>query len=128
MTNSTKTLLWVIAESLIIFIIMSLPSNKLPSQNSFTNEFKIDKMVHTILFFVLSYSLQSHLNKKNLKKNRSQFISLILCILYGVSLEFYQKYFVTSRSFELADIFADSIGSIFGSYFYCFYDKTKEIL
>ena len=128
MTNSFKTLVWVIAEILIIFIIMSLPGNKLPAENSFTYAFKVDKIVHIVLFFILSYTLLLYFNKsdkKYLKNKRIQIIAIISCIVYGILLEFYQKLFVPSRSFDIADILADAIGAIFGLlFFYSYVNKN----
>jgi VanZ family protein len=122
--TSMKYFIWVLAEILIIFIIMSLPGNKLPAENSFTHAFKVDKLVHILLFFILSYTLLLYFkksNKKYLKNKRVQIIAIILCIVYGIFLEFFQKIFVPSRSFDVADILADSIGAIFGLFFYYFY-------
>ena len=128
MTNSFKTLVWVIAEILIIFIIMSMPGNKLPAENSFTYAFKVDKIVHIVLFFILSYTLLLYFkqsDKKYLKNKRIQIIAVILCILYGIFLEFYQKIFVPSRSFDIADMLADAVGSIFGLlFFYSYANKN----
>ena len=131
MTNSFKTLVWVIAEILIIFIIMSLPGNKLPAENSFTYAFKVDKIVHILLFVMLSYTLLLYFkksNKKYLKNKRVQIIAIILCIVYGIFLELYQKLFVPSRSFDIADILADAIGAIFGLLFFYFYTIKKNVI
>ena len=103
---------------------MSLPGNKLPAENSFTYAFKVDKIVHIVLFFILSYTLLLYFNKsdkKYLKNKRIQIIAIISCIVYGILLEFYQKLFVPSRSFDIADIVADAIGAIFGLIFFYFY-------
>ncbi|MEY4050866.1 MAG: hypothetical protein RL262_1700 [Bacteroidota bacterium] len=128
MTNSFKTLVWVIAEILVIFIIMSMPGNKLPAENSFTYALKVDKIVHIVLFFVLSYTLLLYFkksDKKYLKNKRFQIIAIILCILYGILLEFYQKLFAPSRSFDIADMLADAIGAIFGFlFFYSYVNKN----
>ena len=119
-----KYLIWVIAEILIIFIIMILPGNKLPAENSFTYAFKVDKIVHILLFFILGYTLLLYFkksNKKYLKNKRVQIIAIIICIVYGIFLEFFQKLFVPSRSFDIADILADAIGAVFGLLFFYFY-------
>jgi len=128
MTNSFKTFVWVIAEILIIFIIMSMAGNKLPAENSFTYAFKVDKIVHIVLFFILSYTLLLYFkksDKKYLKNKRIQIIAIISCIVYGILLEFYQKLFVPSRSFDITDMLANAIGSIFGLlFFYCYVNKN----
>ena len=129
MTNSFKTFVWVIAEILIIFIIMSMPGNKLPAENSFTYAFKVDKVIHFILFFTFSYTLLLYFkksDKKCLKNKRIQIIAVISCIIYGILLEFYQKLYVPSRSFDITDMLANTIGSIFGLLFF-YICATKNI-
>ena len=57
---------------------MSLPGNKLPAENSFTYNFKVDKIVHILLFFILSYTILLYFkksNKKHLKNKRTQIIA-----------------------------------------------------
>ena len=103
---------------------MILPGNKLPAENSFTYAFKVDKIVHILLFFILVYTLLLYFKKSNekyLKNKRVQIISIIICIVYGIFLEFFQKLFVPSRSFDIADILADAIGAVFGLLFFYFY-------
>jgi len=39
-------------------------------------------------------------------------LSLILCIVFGIGMEFYQKYFVPSRGFEVGDMLADAMGAL----------------
>ena len=128
MTNSFKTLVWVIAEILIIFIIMSIAGNKFPAENSFTYAYKVDKIVHIVLFFILSYTLLLYFkksDKKYLKNKRIQIIAIISCIVYGILLEFYQKLFAPSRSFDITDMLANAIGSIFGLlFFYSYVNKN----
>ena len=38
----------------------------------------------------------------------------IVCIAYGVAMEFVQKYFIPNRSFDIGDIMADTVGSLLG--------------
>ena len=105
-----------------------MPGNKLPAENSFTYALKVDKIVHIVLFFVLSYTFLLYFkksDKKYLKNKRFQIIAIILCILFGILLEFYQKLFVPSRSFDIADMLADAIGAIFGLlFFYSYVNKN----
>ena len=37
--------------------------------------------------------------------------------LYGIAMEFVQKYFIPFRSFDFGDIIADGIGCVAGYYF-----------
>lgn len=55
-------------------------------------------------------------NNKKPGKNRSYFIIAgLLCIAYGVGMEYVQKYYVPNRSFDVGDIIADSVGSVLGT-------------
>ena len=42
---------------------------------------------------------------------------MILGILYGLLMEFVQKYFIPHRSFDLYDVLADATGCIIGYFF-----------
>lgn len=105
-----KRKLWVIAEIGIVFLLLSLPGNKFPKQEI---DFPIDKLVHIILFASLVFSFLYYYEKSSIaffKTNRAKAYTLLLCILYGIGMEFYQKYYVPSREFEIADMLADAIG------------------
>lgn len=38
----------------------------------------------------------------------------LICVAYGIIMEFVQKYYIPNRSFDVADIAADTIGSVLG--------------
>ena len=68
----------------------------------------------------LAFSLRLGLNKYfvNQIKGNQRFLLLLLivfCIVYGISDEIHQI-FVPSRSSDIFDVIADSIGSIFGAF------------
>jgi VanZ family protein len=110
-----KTWLWVVAEIVIIFILLSLPGNSFHTSSNWFGFLPIDKMVHMILFGSLAFSLfYSFENSKynGLKTVRAKAYALIFCMLYGIAMEYYQKYFVPSRGFEVADMLADTAGAI----------------
>jgi VanZ family protein len=46
------------------------------------------------------------------RSTRTKALTLILCILYGIGMEFYQKYFVPSRSLDVIDMLADAMGAL----------------
>ena len=110
-----KTSLWVIAEIVIIFILLSLPGSSFHKPALWLGELPIDKLVHLCLFGSLAFSIFYHFEKsknKSLKTVRSKAYALLFCMLYGIGMEYYQKYFVPSRGFEVADMLADTIGAI----------------
>lgn len=109
---------------------MSMPGTKLPAENSFISTLKVDKIVHIVVFFTLSYTLLFYFkksDKKNLKRKRIQILAVIITIIYGILLEFYQKIYVPSRSFDIADMLADAVGVIFGLLFFYFYTNKNAV-
>jgi len=112
---SIKTFIWVVAEIAIVFILLSLPGSSFHTPSKWFGDFPIDKLVHICLFGSLSFSFFVHfekMNYKQLKTVRAKAIVLIFCIVYGIGMEFYQKYFVPTRGFEVNDMLADAVGAI----------------
>jgi VanZ family protein len=112
---SIKTFIWVVAEIAIVFILLSLPGSSFHTPSKWFGDFPIDKLVHVCLFGSLSFSFFVHfekMNYKQLKTVRAKAIVLIFCIVYGIGMEFYQKYFVPTRGFEVNDMLADAVGAI----------------
>ncbi len=110
-----KSLFWAIAEIAIIFILLSLPGSSFPDQTKWYGDFPMDKLVHICLFGSLAFSIFFHFEKSKyavLKSVRAKAYVLIFCILYGIGMEYYQKYFVPSRGFEVNDMLADAAGAI----------------
>ena len=99
MTNSIKTLVWVIAEFVLVFVLLSLPGNEFNDHSSWISKIMAlpfaDKVVHMGLFGSLALSLFFHLElltDERYKSTRAKAIALIICILYGIGMEYYQKY------------------------------------
>ncbi len=112
---SIKTFIWVVAEIVIVFILLSLPGSSFHTQSKWFGDFPIDKLVHVCLFGSLSFSFFIHFENtkyRQLKTVRAKAIVLIFCIVYGIGMEFYQKYFVPTRGFEVNDMLADAVGAI----------------
>ncbi len=112
---SIKTLGWVVAEIIITFILLSLPGNSFHTQSRWFGNFPIDKLVHIGLFGSLAFSFFFHfekLNSKKFKSVRAKAYALIFCIIYGIAMEYYQKYYVPSRGFDVNDMLADAAGAI----------------
>jgi VanZ family protein len=110
-----KTLIWVIAEILLVFVLLSMPGSSFHATSNWFGNFPIDKLVHVCLFGSLALSFFVHcenLKNKKYKSVRAKALVLIFCIVYGIAMEFYQKNYVPSRGFEVADMLADAIGAI----------------
>ena len=99
--------------TILIFVLLIIPTNGLEGKD--VNEIpNVDKFVHVILFAVFSFLWLSFVDSTNPIIDKFILLAiLILGSLYGLGMEFVQKYF-TERSFSLLDALADTIGTAIG--------------
>jgi VanZ family protein len=104
-----SALIW----TMLIFILLVMPTTGLEGKD--VNEIpNVDKIVHVILFAVFSFLWFSFFDSNYPQKRNLIFPAIfIMGSLYGLGMEFVQKYF-TERSFSLMDALADSIGILIG--------------
>jgi VanZ family protein len=133
------TILW----SIFIFILCALPSASLPNL-SWLELVSPDKWAHASVFGILS--LLARLNTVQLPietlatikakfKNKvsfahflkqPNFVIILLCTLYGISIEFYQGFFTDDRMFDWFDALANTVGTFLGIWFYERYVTTSQ--
>lgn len=93
--------------SIIWALIMLLATTMKPGDDMPKIEIPyMDKIVHFGIFGVLGFLI-------TYEQRRAQLITLILCALYGAMIEVIQL-FLPWRSFEWADMLADTLGAIAG--------------
>lgn len=99
--------------TILIFVLLIIPTNGLEGKD--VNEIpNVDKFVHVILFAVFGFLWLSFVDSTNPINDKFILLAiLILGSLYGLGMEFVQKYF-TERSFSLLDALADTIGTAIG--------------
>ena len=118
--NSTllkRSTLAIMGWFILCTILLTLPGTSLPSEN-WMGDIGLDKWIHIFLFAVMAFLAcwAIYTINKNKDRNKRHFIIAgLLCIAYGVAMEFVQKYYVPNRSFDLGDIIADAIGGIIGT-------------
>ncbi len=104
---------------IISIILLTLPGTAFPKEN-WLDKVWFDKWVHIGIFAIMVtlwcwailkiYSVATRL--------RTIFIGIgLLCLLYGIGMEFVQKYFINNRSFDNGDIIADAVGCTLGVLF-----------
>ncbi|MBS1735514.1 MAG: VanZ family protein [Bacteroidetes bacterium] len=101
-----------IAWFFIICFLVFLPGKDVPSLG-WMDQLQIDKLVHAFMFFMLILFFYAPFYKIGSTANSRKKSLILLCIagvIWGISIEFIQKYFVPGRSFDLFDWLADSIG------------------
>ncbi len=74
-----------------------------------------------LLCFLFSFPL-----KNFLKKNNWIILIALAGLIFGIAMEFVQKYFIPGRSCEVTDMFADGIGCLMGWWFSKKYFNWEE--
>ncbi len=109
-----------IAWLIVSTVLFTLPASAFPRE-TWTDEIPIfDKWVHLGIFIILSVLACNAVYKTNKLSEKlfGKFILIgMLCLLYGVAIEYIQLYWVPFRSFDLGDIIADGVGSLLGVIF-----------
>ena len=93
-------------------VLFCLPGSALP-KNPLLVALHADKLAHIILFFILCFLFARPFRNTGLgqESRRQWFLFIMLTgVLYGISIEFVQKYWIPNRSFEIGDIVADGTG------------------
>jgi VanZ family protein len=109
-----KHFLPAIAWFILSVVLLCLPGSTIPKY-PWLAVIHADKWVHIILFFTLCilFSRVVYLNPGNpAQKKKWYLLILFLGIAYGTVMEFVQKNWIPNRSFEIADIAADSTGCL----------------
>jgi VanZ family protein len=97
----------------LIYTLLTLPGNDIPKVN-FLDAIYFDKWVHTGLFAMLVF-LFCWPFRKQYPPPHGLFIGItIFAVVYGIGLEYVQKYFASDRSFDVSDMMADAFGSLLG--------------
>ena len=112
---SIKKFLPGIAWFFIVLVLTCLPGNDIPQVGWLDKIPFFDKWVHIGLFGGLTFLLCWPFYKSNFsaKQRLFYFIKIAIAVsIWGLTIEFIQKYFVISRDFELLDWAADSFGAL----------------
>jgi VanZ family protein len=108
-------ILWFITS----LVLLCLPGSSFP-KTSWLAGLHADKVVHIVLFFMLCFLFAHPFRKSALSTGRRKnyFLLVLLSgVVYGTLMEFVQKHWIPNRSFELADIFADTAGCLLAYFF-----------
>ena len=115
-----KKLIPSLAWALFILGLCALPGSAIP-ELTFLQWLKPDKIVHLILFGVLSFLLIKAFMEQTsvrLLSSYPKIISILISALYGVLIEVLQEYFFSGRQGDVYDAMADALGALIGLWFF----------
>lgn len=109
--------------SVIIFILLIIPGKDFPEGPEIPF---FDKIIHAFLFGVqvFLWCMYTWYSRNRTPLGIFLLIFFISCI-YGIGMEYVQKYWVANRGFETGDMIADIIGSICGGLGYQLYLQRR---
>jgi len=116
--------------AIFIMVIMGMPGNYFPKVVSFWDWLGPDKIIHLIVFGILSFSMIWGYRKKLLHQSitalkKALLLTLLLSISYGAFTELLQKHVFINRYGSIYDFLADAIGCLLGVIAFFFYFKKK---
>ena len=105
--------------SIIIVSLVPIPNLTLPKFNLL----QLDKLFHFIVYFIMFLGWKEF---KIFKKDRLYFKCLLIVFLVGLFTEILQGTRFIERYFELADLFANSLGILFSYLIFVLYPLKKN--
>ena len=104
-----------IAWFFVVGILTLMPASDVPQVNWMDNIPNFDKLVHAGLFGGLAFLFALPLLKSGFSQKQKIHYSIkisLVAIIWGITIEFLQKFYVPSRDFDLLDWAADIVGVI----------------
>ena len=98
--------------ALLILGLHAIPGSDLPAQH-WMDMVQMDKLLHVIMFAILSSSVFVALGKSGSIRKYKWFVGAML-VMYGIGLEFAQDLWFEEREASIGDIVADGLGVLAG--------------
>ena len=114
--------------ALFILIITGTPGSYIPEITTFWEWLKPDKIVHVIVFAILSFLILYNIREQYLQSNhRSYYIIFAVggTAVYGLLTEVLQHYVFIGRSGNVYDVFADCVGAFAGWMLFMWVNQKK---
>ena len=115
-----KSIYLAIIITIVIAILSLIRIGKQPVVISFKY---LDKLEHAIAYLTLAFLWL--FTFKNNKKVR--YVVLILCVLFGVLMEFLQSSLTNYRTFDYADMIANALGVLIAFFLFILIKKNEAI-
>jgi len=98
----------------LIYYVSSIPQLPIPIKFPY-----LDKLLHVLEYSILGFLIKRALGVSSLSLDvkRLYLLTMLLCLLYGLSDEFHQ-FFVPGREMAVGDVYSDAIGGLIGAFFH----------
>ncbi len=110
-----------IAWFFIVAILTLMPGKDIPQVGWLDEIPNFDKLVHAGLFGGLSFLFSLPLLKMNFSFKQKVHLCIrisLAVIVWGITVEFLQKFFIPGRDFDLLDWAADTVGVLIAFWLY----------
>lgn len=127
---SIKKFLPGITWFVVVVVLTCLPGNDVPKVSWLDNIYDFDKLVHFGLFGGLTFLFCWPFYRSDFssKQRLHFFIKIALSAsIFGLAIEFIQRYYIPGRDYDLLDWAADSFGAL-AAFFICrrFFIKSPD--
>lgn len=99
---------------MVIFILLVMPGSDIPASEWFEILY-FDKWIHIALFAVLVFLWALPFTASSSTINAKLLVIVFMAVVYGVLMEYVQKYAAPTRSFDATDMIADTAGALIGA-------------
>ena len=106
---------------IVVIILVCLPGEALPKEHDWMSIAYVDKWVHTAMFGIMTFLFLLPVGHSTLyrQQRRHYFIRIGLsAVIWGLTTEYIQGFYIPTRSFDLYDWAADSLGVLI-AFIYC---------
>ncbi|WP_035070640.1 VanZ family protein [Anditalea andensis] len=113
--------------TLLLLVGLLTPGEQLPDV---PNTIGLDKIVHLVLFMVLSFLwARAFIAKENKEVKKRKFIPiyLVFTLIFAILVEYMQR-MVPGRAFDYLDILFNVLGVVAGTILFAYLHKNKSIL
>jgi VanZ like family len=106
---------------IISIILLTIPGTAFPKED-WLDKIWFDKWVHIGMFSILTWLWCRYWHLFKMPEAAATFRKLfiligLICLGYGIVMEFVQKNYIPHRSFDFGDIVADAVGCAIGTIF-----------
>jgi VanZ family protein len=106
---------------IVVFILVTLPGESLPTPQDWMQIPSLDKLVHATMFAILTFLFLLPVGQSTMYSQLKRHYFIRICLsacIWGITTEYIQLFYIPTRSFEVLDMAADGLGVLI-AFLYC---------